>query len=243
MSQLWLGAWEWFSDRYYGRTAYSEHHFCWVSAKKDRIIPQNDILSDAEAALLCKTFGVAVAGTYSTEQFGDEWLVEHIHLIDLEHERVGVHEHNVNWFEGDRIFNQGFGSDGTRGPIPPHQYQRLSRAGNLPWAGTWELISDEWGGLMIMTDTHYRYVMTLNERPHFEGSRREMSDADAAVLYHTFDAQAGSYSVSGSTFSRRPIVVKNPRDKEHEIKADFFLEGNKLSLNLNLQKQEWQRIQ
>jgi len=242
MSKLWEGAWEWFSDRYYGRTAYSKGHFCWVSAKKDRIIPQKDIPSNAEAATLCRTFSVAVAGTYSTKQSGDEWLVEHVHLVDLELDRVGVHEHNVNWFEADRIFNQGFGPDGTRGPIPPHQYQRLSLAGSSAWAGTWELISDQWVGLMIMTDTHYRYVMTRKERPHFEGRRRELSDADAAVLYHTFDAQAGSYSVSGSTFYQQPVVVKNPRDKEHGLKVDFFLDGNKLSTNLDQHELEWQRI-
>ena len=95
---------------------------------------------------------------------------------------------------------------------------------------------------MIMTDTHYRYVMTHKDRPSVPGRRREMSDEDAATLYHLFDAQCGSYSVSGSILLRRPDVVKNPRDKGREIKVDFLLDGENLSTYLDEQKFVWQKI-
>lgn len=212
------------------------------SAPKARKRSDGERPSDAEAAALLRSFGAAVAGSFTAKQTGDEWRVDSVHLIDLVPDRVGVHEHNVFWVQGDRMFNQGFGADGTRGPIPPHQYRRLSQLGRSSLAGTWELISDKWVGLMIMTDTHYRYVMTLKDRPYIPGKLREMSDVDAVALYHSFDAQCGSYSVSGSILVRQPVVVKNPTDKGREIEVDFLLDGEKLTTHLDQQELAWQSV-
>jgi hypothetical protein len=111
-------------------------------------------------------------------------------------------------------------------------------------AGTWELVSDKWVGLQIITDSHYRYVMTLKDRPFFtRENHREMSDVNAAELYHSFDAQCGSYSVSGSILLRQPIVVRNPRDKGRETKVDFSLDGEHLITCPDQQELVWQRVQ
>ncbi len=243
MTPPFVGAWEWLSDHGEGRTVFTERHFCYAAAPKKQQMPEGERPSDAEAAVLFKSFYTAVAGSFTaTKQEGDEWLVDHIHLIDLDTDRVGIHEHNVCWVQDDRVFNQGFGDDGTRGPIPPHQYRRLSQLGSSSLAGTWELVSDKWIGLMIMTDAHYRYVMTLKDRPSIPGKRREMSDVDAAALYHSFNAQCGSYSVSGSILLRQPVVVKNPRDREREIEVDFLLDGEKLTAQLDQQELAWQSV-
>ena len=40
-----------------------------------------------------------------------------------------------------------------------------------------------------------------------------ISDAVAAELYRSFDAQAGSHRVAGSTMIRRPVIARTPESK------------------------------
>lgn len=243
MTSPWTGTWEWLSDNYDGRTAFTESHFCYASAPKNRNIPAGEEVTDAEAADLAKSFGVAAAGSITARQEGDEWFIEAVHKINLEPSRVGVHEHNVVWVKGDRTFNQGVKPDGTRGPVPPLQYRILSQLGTTPLAGTWELMSDEWNGIMIMTDHHYRYVMTHNKREQFSNKRRELNTIEAAALYRSFDAQCGKYSVSGSTMLCQPVVVKNPKDRGQEIRANYALDNHQLTIQSGKQTHIWRMLQ
>jgi hypothetical protein len=84
--------------------------------------------------------------------------------------------------------------------------------------------------------------MAHKDRPHLPGKRRQISDTDADTLYHTFDAQAGSYSSSGSILLRQPVVVKNPRDKGCEIKVQFTIDNDLLATLIDRNERIWQRI-
>ena len=70
-----------------------------------------------------------------------------------------------------------------------------------------------------------------------------MSDADAAMLYHSFDAQRGSHAVLGSTLLRQPVVVKERRDKGRETRMDFATDGEKLTTCSDQQELVWRRVQ
>lgn len=239
----WLGAWEWLSDDYDGRPAQTEEHFCYAFAQKVRQAPKGERPSEAEAAALFKSFGGAAAGTQTAKPAGDEWLIETVTFIDLLPASVGSHTHWAFRVQGDRMSGQVIGADGTRSPIPPFSYRRLSHPGSSPIAGAWELVSDTWDGLMLTTDTEYRYVMTRKDRPQITGESSEISDADAAILYHSFDAQCGSHAVSGSTLLRQPVVVKDPRDKGRESRVDFATDGEKLTTRSDQQELVWRRVQ
>ncbi len=76
MTPPWVGAWEWLSDRSDGRTAFTERHFCYASARKARETPAGQRPTDAEAAALLKSFNVAVAGSLTAK-----WA--HLHRQEL----------------------------------------------------------------------------------------------------------------------------------------------------------------
>lgn len=238
----WVGAWEWLSEDYDGRPAYTERYFCFAFAQKVRQAPAGRRISDAEASALFRSFGGAAAGSHIVKKIGDEWLMETVTLTDLLPENVGNQTEWALGVEGDLMSGQIIGADGTRSPVPPFSYRRLSQQWHHPISGAWELVSDTWVGLMISTDTEYRYIRTRKDRPQIMANPLELSDADAAVLYHSFDAQCGSQVVSGSTLYRIPVVVKDPRDKGSEIRMNFEVNGKFLSIGNDQQEFVWRRV-
>ncbi len=237
----WVGAWEWLSDSYDGRPAMTEAHFCYAFAQKDRRVPSGAVPSEAEAAALFRSIGGGAAGTLTAEQAGDEWLLEYVTHVDVWPANVGHHTQWAFSVQGDRMYGQVIGAGETRSPDPPFSYRRLSQPGSSPIAGAWELVSEEWVGLMIMTDTQYRYIMTRKDRPSVTAGANELSDADVANLYHSFDAQCGSHTVSGSTLLRQPVVVKDPRDKGREISIEFAIDGEELTTRRGQRELFWRK--
>jgi len=71
-------------------------------------------------------------------------------------------------------------------------------------------------GLFIFTDRHYSFmrVTGAKPRPKFQ-SNATATDSEKVATYDAFFAQAGTYQVSGSTVTTRPVVAK----------ADFPMTG------------------
>ena len=237
----WVGAWEWLSDSYEGRPTLTETHFCYAFAQKDRQVPSGAIPSEAEAAALFRSFGGGAAGTLIAEQAGDEWLLEYVTHVDAWPANVGRRTQWAFSVQGDRMYGQVIGAGETRSPEPPFSYSRLSKPGSSPIAGAWKLISEEWVGLMVMTDTEYRYIMTRKDRLSVTARVNELSDADLATLYHSFDAQCGRHTVSGSNLLRQPVVVKDPRDKGREISIEFEIDGEELTTRRGQRELFWRK--
>ena len=84
-------------------------------------------------------------------------------------------------------------------PPPTDRYRRLSAPGSSPLAGGWRLESDERDGIMCMTDNQYRYLVIDRNRPETADPAGDLSDAEAARLFYSFDAQGGSYVVAGAS--------------------------------------------
>ena len=96
---------------------------------------------------------------------------------------------------------------------------------------------------MLLTDTQYRYIVTRKDRPQITGPVSEISDVDAATLYHSFDAQGGSYAVSGSTMTRRPEVARDPRDQGLETSVEFSIDGENLTTQTAQEELVWRRLE
>ena len=240
MGLPWAGAWEWLSDEYDGRPTLLERYFCYVFAQKERQPPEGGHPTEAEAAALFRSMGGAAAGTITSTQEADEWLIEMLSTVELLPLAVGTRLPWAFRVEGDRMFGQVITGDGTR--TPAFTYRRLSGPGSTSLAGAWELVSDEWDGIILMTHTEYRYLLTRKDRPQVAGPASDMSDADAADLYHSFDAQGGSYTVSGSTMTRLPVVARDPRQKGREIPVKFKVKGEALTTWTAQEELVWREL-
>ena len=95
---------------------------------------------------------------------------------------------------------------------------------------------------MVMTDSQYRYVIGMRDRTSFEGSSRDMTDRQAAYLYASYDAQGGSFSVSGDQMTRVPAVAKDPRQEGRETVGLFQLDGATLTTQFGGTRLTWRRV-
>jgi len=86
-------------------------------------------------------------------------------------------------------------------------------------------------GLFIFTRNYYSVVQILGSDPRRE-TPPTASDADLVKIWRPFVAQAGTYEVSGSTFTTRPIAAKNPNRMRSDWRYTFSfkLEGDTLTL-------------
>ena len=65
-----------------------------------------------------------------------------------------------------------------------------------PLAGAWELVSDMRDGIIILTDSHYSWVMSSKIRTPWKGN--EPTGDEALEGLASMSALGGAYSVSGS---------------------------------------------
>jgi hypothetical protein len=93
-------------------------------------------------------------------------------------------------------------------------------------------------GLYVFTRQHYS-IMTVNgtaPRKDFGTPRdpAKLTDAEKIARYEVWDAftaNSGTYQVSGSTLTTRPLVAKNPGVMAGPAAArEFRIEGNTLTL-------------
>ncbi len=121
-------------------------------------------------------------------------------------------------------------------------YDRLDDPGTSSFAGVWELDSDSWEGIMVMTDTQYRYVIGMRERTSFESSNGDLTDEQAAYLYRSYDAQGGSFSVVGRQVTRTPAIAKDPRLQGREIVGSFQVAGAIVITEFSGSRETWRRV-
>lgn len=93
-------------------------------------------------------------------------------------------------------------------------------------------ISNPQPGLYLFTETHYSmmYVPTGEQRPLDEGDTPMLgaftpTDAEKIASWETFIANSGSYEVSGSTLTTRPMVAKS---------ANLMASGGPLTMTYEL---------
>jgi hypothetical protein len=106
--------------------------------------------------------------------------------------------------------------------------------------GAWELTegtapdgsTGEATGMLVFSGGHYSWIQTFGgDRPSYS-SQDEATDAQKLVAFESFGANAGSYTVSGSTLTRDPAAAKNPYvyAPDSTIVATFAIEGRTLTI-------------
>jgi len=239
MASPWTGAWQWLSDEYDGRLILTEGHFCYAFAPKGRRAPKGEQPTDAEAAALFRSFH-AGAGRVTATRDGDEWLLDMVSSVAHHPADVGNTVRRAVRVEGDRMFGEHIGTDGTREAT--HVHQKLSDLGSGPLAGAWECMADHFDGMLLKTDTEFRYISVDAQRPQVTAVGDELSDADAVVLFRALHSQAGSYRIEGSTTIRMPTVSPNPAAYGRESPVDFEVNGDVLTLRAGDVQLDWQKL-
>jgi len=64
--------------------------------------------------------------------------------------------------------------------------------------------------LYIFTARHYSHVSVTSSSPRPNYTGPNVTDAQRVAMWQPFSATAGTYEVSGSDLTIRPIVAKNP---------------------------------
>ena len=240
MAPPWTGAWQWLSDEYDGRLIFTENYFCYAYAPKDRQPPQREHPTEAEAAALFRAFRAA-AGRVTATKDGNEWFLDLVSSVAHHPTNVGRIVRRAVRVEGDRMLSETVESDGTR--TAKREHRKLSDLGSTPLAGAWQVESDDFDGILLKTDSEYRYISTEMGRPTITAVGSELSDADAATLYHALHTQAGSYTVTGSTTVRTPIVSPNPAAHGHEASVGFKVVGDTLTLSTPQVSLDWRKLE
>ena len=241
-SPPWAGAWHWLHDEQDGRLVLlGNGWFCGVFGLKERALPLGEHPTEAEAARLYRQMAGPFCGAVAEVRDDDGNVVmETVNAVGVNPTAVGSVARRSFDIVGDRMTSDVRGPDGTLRST--WTYQRLSDPGRSALAGAWELVAERQEGLLVMTDTEYRYVIASTERAEFSGSVRDLSDAAAALLYHASEAQGGSYAVSESLMTRRPAVAKDPREQGQEITLPFSLDGQTLTTGASDQQLTWRKL-
>ena len=65
-------------------------------------------------------------------------------------------------------------------------------------------------GLLLFTGNHYSYTFVTTDQPRQPPPRGFASVEEMLDVWSPFTANAGTFEVSGSSMTRRPIVAKSP---------------------------------
>lgn len=72
------------------------------------------------------------------------------------------------------------------------------------------ILSSPQPGLLLFTGRYYSYTLVTSEAPRPAPPPDVASPEALLAAWNPFTANAGTFEVSGSTMTRRPIVAKNP---------------------------------
>ena len=95
-----------------------------------------------------------------------------------------------------------------------------------PLAGAWERVSDDLVEILIFTDTHVASTGMRKNRKSVHG--RALTEAEEAEGYRTAVANAGTYTLSGSTLTMHRIASLRLDVMDQDRVEEFTLEGDTL---------------
>lgn len=238
---IWVGAWEWLHDTNAGRLLILDGWFCAVYGARDRTAPEGPLPETTKASLFRSMSG-PMCGQTSAEVTSDGTpvLVTRAEFTARPDNAGGVVRRPTR-VEGDLMEGDVLRSDGSIQAT--WRYRRLSPLGTSALAGAWRLAPGDWAGILVFTDSQYRFVIHHTDRSDLaSGAPRNLTDRQAAALYDAYDAEGGSYQRAGSSLSRVPDVARDPRIQGRSIETPFDLQGDTLSLRLGAKDLVWVRI-
>lgn len=240
-ARTWEGAWEWLHENNVGRLILLEDWFCGVFGARDRTAPPG-ALSQAVRARLFRTMSNPMCGATSVEfpPDSDPVLVSEAMFTARPQSAGGVARRSTR-VEHDLMEGDLLRSDGT--VRVTWRYRRLSSPGTGLLAGAWRLDSPGWDGLLVLTDSEYRFVVHRRDRSDLPRlAPRDLTEAQAAALYDAYDAEGGSYRQAGSSFARTPEVARDPRLQGQRLESELAIRGDTLILNVGDERERWVRV-
>ncbi len=95
-------------------------------------------------------------------------------------------------------------------------------------AGVWELLSDTFEGMAIMTESHFCEVITFKDRESYAGS--EPSEAEAAELYRKIGrAAAGTYEVADGEGTELHLFSEDPTRVGDSVRFGYAVDDTSCS--------------
>lgn len=125
---------------------------------------------------------------------------------------------------------------------PPPEQETESAAPTNPLIGVWsvstvtpggggETISPAQPGLFIFTEGHYSAIYSLGSDPRPRSTASFTPTAEEKIAqYDTIIVNAGTYEVTGSTITMKPMVARSPEFVGGTATADFQIAGDVLTL-------------
>jgi len=86
-------------------------------------------------------------------------------------------------------------------------------------------------GQLIFTDSHYSMVYVPDESPRVPSAKHwEPTDAERLAHYQSIIVNSGTYEMSGSRITVRPIIARAPEFVGGHETLEFGLDGDLLTL-------------
>ena len=234
-----VGAWELVSDSRVAIAIFTGSHYAFVGAPKDRRRSAGNQATPDEA-LEALNACPALAGTYTVS--GSR--ITQIRVANTRPNlsgRPAVVDYTI---DGDTLTSTGV-SGGAAAPGAVNTWRRLpdSDTGS-PLVGAWEMVDDTEQGVIIFTGTHYAVVRMHKERDLPKGE--QYTPEEALTALYTSGAQAGPYTLSGTTLTLERTAHLRPERVGENAVLEVTVEGDTLKTRavsgLSVSDVTWRKV-
>ena len=233
-----VGAWELVSDSNVGIRIYTGSHYAMLGAPKNRKRAAGNQATPDEA-LEALNSCPALAGTYTLS--GSRII--HTRLANSRPHLSGqtlLVDHTI---QGDTMTTTQASGGGTDGSSFTHR--RVGSTGaDSPLVGAWEMVDDTEQGVLIFTGTHYATVRMHKERDLPKGE--QYTPEEALTALYTSGAQAGPYTVLGTTLTLERTAHLRPERVGENAVVEITLEGDTLETRaasgVSVSDVTWRRV-
>ena len=234
-----VGAWELVSDSRVAIAIFTGSHYAFVGAPKDRRRSAGNQATPDEA-LEALNACPALAGTYTVS--GSR--ITQIRVANTRPNlsgRPAVVDYTI---DGDTLTSTGV-SGGAAAPGAVNTWRRLPDGGaGSPLIGAWEMVDDTEQGVIIFTGTHHATVRMHKERDLPKGEQYMPEEALTAL--YTSGAQAGPYTLSGTTLTLERTAHLRPERVGENAVLEVAVEGDTLKTRavsgLSVSDVTWRKV-
>ena len=234
-----VGAWELVSDSRVAIAIFTGSHYAFVGAPKDRRRSAGNQATPDEA-LEALNACPALAGTYTVS--GSR--ITQIRVANTRPNlsgRPAVVDYTI---DGDTLTSTGV-SGGAAAPGAVNTWRRLPDGGaGSPLIGAWEMVDDTEQGVIIFTGTHHAVVRMHKERDLPKGE--QYTPEEALTVLYTSGAQAGPYTLSGTTLTLERTAHLRPERVGENAVLEITVEGDMLETRavsgVSVSDVTWRRV-
>ena len=215
-----VGAWELVSDSDVGIRIYTGLHYAVLSMPKNRKRAAGNQATPDEA-LAALNSCPALAGTYTLPG-------SRITLTRLANSRPHLSGRTLlvdHTIQGDNMTTTQVSGGVTVGSSSSPRRVGGSGVGSQ-LVGAWEMVDDTEQGVLIFTGTHYAVVRMHKERDLPKGE--QYTPEEALTALYTSGAQAGPYTLSGTTLTLERTAHLRPERVGENAVLEITVEGDML---------------